>query len=33
MGMSDYISKPVDSRELAAKYVSLLRGVAAKNAA
>jgi PAS domain S-box-containing protein len=26
MGMSDYISKPIDARELATKYVSLLRG-------
>jgi len=26
MGMSDYISKPIDSRELAMKYVRLLRG-------
>ncbi|HVY87676.1 MAG TPA: ATP-binding protein [Hyphomonadaceae bacterium] len=26
MGMSDYISKPIDGRELAAKYVALLQG-------
>ncbi len=26
MGMSDYISKPIDARELATKYVSLLQG-------
>lgn len=26
MGMSDYISKPIDARELATKYVSLLKG-------
>ena len=26
MGMSDYISKPIDARELATKYISLLRG-------
>ncbi len=26
MGMNDYISKPIDSRELAVKYVRLLRG-------
>ncbi len=26
MGMSDYLSKPVDARELATKYVSLLQG-------
>jgi PAS domain S-box-containing protein len=26
MGMNDYISKPIDARELATKYVSLLRG-------
>ena len=26
MGMSDYISKPIDSRELATKYVRLLKG-------
>ena len=26
MGMSDYISKPIDSRELATKYVALLKG-------
>ena len=26
MGMSDYISKPIDARELASKFVSLLQG-------
>ena len=26
MGMSDYISKPIDARELATKYVGLLKG-------
>ncbi len=26
MGMNDYISKPIDSRELATKYVGLLKG-------
>ena len=26
MGMSDYISKPIDARELASKYVALLQG-------
>ena len=26
MGMNDYISKPIDARELATKYVSLLKG-------
>lgn len=26
LGMSDYISKPIDARELATKYVGLLRG-------
>jgi signal transduction histidine kinase/ActR/RegA family two-component response regulator len=26
LGMSDYISKPIDSRELATKYVALLKG-------
>jgi DNA-binding response OmpR family regulator len=25
MGMDDYISKPIDARELATKYVNLLR--------
>ena len=26
MGMSDYISKPIDARELATKYINLLQG-------
>ena len=26
LGMSDYISKPIDARELATKYIGLLRG-------
>ena len=26
MGMDDYISKPIDARELATKYVALLQG-------
>jgi CheY-like chemotaxis protein len=26
LGMSDYISKPIDARELATKYVALLQG-------
>jgi hypothetical protein len=26
MGMSDYVSKPIDARELATKYVALLQG-------
>src|SRR5262249_840137 len=26
MGMNDYISKPIDARELASKYVALLQG-------
>jgi CheY-like chemotaxis protein len=26
LGMSDYISKPIDARELASKYVALLQG-------
>lgn len=35
MGMDDYISKPIDARELATKYVSLLRGrpLVSRNAA
>ncbi|RYG35063.1 MAG: response regulator, partial [Burkholderiales bacterium] len=26
LGMSDYVSKPIDARELATKYVTLLQG-------
>ena len=26
LGMSDYLSKPIDARELAMKYVRLLQG-------
>jgi CheY-like chemotaxis protein len=26
LGMSDYLAKPIDARELATKYVSLLQG-------
>lgn len=35
LGMSDYISKPIDARELATKYISLLQGtpLAARDAA
>ncbi|RYY91729.1 MAG: response regulator, partial [Alphaproteobacteria bacterium] len=35
LGMSDYISKPIDARELATKFISLLQGrqLAARDAA